>query len=271
MKVFKFAVSWMLLSVSVLLTGCSGASPDAGQEAVLVDKPWFFGHGGVRTEAISTGLTWVWLTTDVEYVNMYPEQHDMGFEDIMSSDGIPLDFNASLRIRVTDSVVMIKNFGPEWYKNTIAREFEKYVRKEVKAHTMREAAIDGNKSEEMDDNVTKNLTDYIANAKIPVELISVTLGRANPPDPVKNQRIETAQQEQRQITEEKRRLAEINRKAAEEARADADNAYRNMMGMSPSQFVELERIKMMNTVCENKGAGCTFIIGGEVSPVVNVR
>ena len=32
------------------------ASPDPGQEAVLVRKPWLFGHGGVEGTPVKTGL-----------------------------------------------------------------------------------------------------------------------------------------------------------------------------------------------------------------------
>jgi hypothetical protein len=35
------------------------------------------------------------------------------------------------------------------------------------------------------------MTDYIAQAKLPLKLIDVTVGRANPPDSIKSQRIET--------------------------------------------------------------------------------
>jgi len=42
----------LVLAASLLITtaGCTVISPDAGQEAVLIDKPWIFGHGGVRDE-----------------------------------------------------------------------------------------------------------------------------------------------------------------------------------------------------------------------------
>jgi len=44
----------------------------------------------------------------------------------------------------------------------------------------------------------------------------MTVGRANPPDAIKNQRIETATQEQRIQTEQQTKLAEVQRKSAEE-------------------------------------------------------
>ena len=89
---------------------------------------------------------------------------------------------------------------------------------------------------------------------------------------MKNQRIETATQEQRIQTEENRKLAEDKRKLAEESRAVADNAYREAMKMTPEQFIQLETIKMQREVCGPEGkATCTFFLSGAgVPPVYNV-
>ena len=58
-------------------------------------------------------------------------------------------------------------------------------------------------------------------------------------------------------TEKQIKLAEDQRKAAEESRAAADNAYRQALGLSPEQYVQLKRIEMERAVC-NEGK-CTFI------------
>jgi len=84
----------------------------------------------------------------------------------------------------------------------------------------------------------------MASKGLPVTLVTMTVGRANPPDAIKSQRIETAAQEQRSNTEKQRKLAEDQRRAAETSRAEADNAYREAMHLSPEQFIQLETIKM---------------------------
>jgi hypothetical protein len=95
----------------------------------------------------------------------------------------------------------------------------------------------------------------------------MTVGRANPPDAIKTQRVETAAQEQRANTERQKKLAEDQRKESETARATADNAYRNALGMSSEQFIQLEAIHAQREVCM-KG-GCVFITGG-AQPLINV-
>jgi len=72
---------------------------------------------------------------------------------------------------------------------------------------------------------------------------------------------QAAAEEQRKNTEEQTRQAEIARKQAQIAKADADNAYRTEMNLSPAQFIELERIKMMRAACAGEGRNCTFIAG----------
>lgn len=261
------------LAASLLLAcgGCTVVSPDAGQQAVLIDKPVIFGHGGVRPEPVSTGLTYTWFSTHKIYVNMFPQQYDGNFSDLMSSDGVPLDFHAIIRLQVVDPVALVKNFGQDWYKNNVEQEFFNRVRSAVKKHGMNETAIQTTAIDEIDSEVSREMTEYLRDNQLPIRLLKITVGKANPPDAVRNQRVETAQQEQRVLTEHKRDLAEQARKAAEQSRAEADNAYRVAMNLNPAQFVEMERIRMQSAVCATKDAKCTFIIGGQLAPVLDVK
>ena len=97
----------------------------------------------------------------------------------------------------------------------------------------------------------------------------MTVGRANPPDAIKNQRVETAAQEQRVQTEKQIKLAEDQRKSAEESRAAADNAYRQAIGLSPEQYVQLKRIEMELKVCTD--GKCTFIDNAGSGLALNLK
>lgn len=253
--------------------GVTAVKPDAGYQAVLIHKPMIFGHGGVDPIPVKTGRKYVIWTTDAIYVNMQPTQHPMHFEDFMSSDGTPLDFDAVIRLRVVNSVVLVENFGPKWYENNVQAVFTNLSRQAVRKHGMNETAIDTTANDAIDYEVSEATRKYLVEAKLPVELVDVTLGKANPPDSIKNQRIETATQEQRIKTESQRKLAEDSRKNAEVSRAAADNAYRNAMQLSQEQFLRLENIKMQREVCsgENKG-NCTFVISsGSVAPIISTK
>lgn len=243
--------------------------PDVGQEAVLIHKPFFYGAEGVDPTPIKTGRKYVWSTTSHIIVDMQPQQQEIHFDDLMSSDGVPLDFNSIIRYQITDSVDLVGRFGVKWYQNNIEKEFMSRVRQSVRKHGMNETAINTSAIDDIDKEVTEGMKEYIANISIPVKLIDITVGKANPPDSVKNQRIETAAQQQRIQTEGQKKLAEDARKTAEQARAEADNAYREKMQLSPDQFLKLEAIKMQEKACE-KG-GCTFLIGSDATPTYNLR
>lgn len=273
MRRWLIRVPWLLVVMAVAtvvaVSGCHSIAPDAGQEAVLVRKPVLFGHGGVDPTPVKTGRTFVAWTTEAIYVPIVPQQYSVHFEDLMSSDGVPLDFDAVMRIRIKDSVRLVAEFGPDWYKANVEAEFKNRVRQAVRKHGMNETAISSAAIDQIDDEVTKALLAYIDNAKLPIELVAVTVGKANPPDSIKHQRVETAAQEQRVNTEKQRAFAENSRLAAERARADADNAYREAMKLSPEQFLQLETIKMQQVACA-KGP-CTFIVGSAAAPVLPVR
>src|SRR5579864_8609811 len=65
-----------LLLFAGLATGCRMYSPDAGHEIVLVKKPIIFGHGGVDSEPVKTGLTVAAITTQGVDVYMQPLKYD---------------------------------------------------------------------------------------------------------------------------------------------------------------------------------------------------
>lgn len=248
-----------LSAAAVALSGCSSVTPDAGEEAVLVKKPWFFGHGGVDPTPVTTGRTFVAWSTDSVIVNVKPAEWTVPFDDLMTKDGVPIHFDAAVVVQVTDSVKMIERFGPKWFQNNIESVFRNYVRQAVRKHGMNEVAIDTAAVDDIDREVSTALAAYIKKTGLPVKLVRMTVGKANPPDSIKNQRVATASEQQRRATEGMTQEAEVARKQAEIARAEADNAYRQQMSLSPEQFVDLQRINMMEKVCANKG--CTFIVG----------
>jgi regulator of protease activity HflC (stomatin/prohibitin superfamily) len=253
----------------LFLSGCGFASPDAGHEAVLVMKPWLFGHGGVYPEAVKTGRSVIAITTHVVDVSVVPEQYKVHFDDLMSLDGVPLDFDAIIRLQVMDSVRLVRDFGPKWYENNLEKELANRVRQSVRKHGMNETAISTVAIEQIDQEVSAMMEKYIQEAKIPIKLIQVTVGKANPPDAIKNQRIATAAEQQRQLTEQQRKLAEDQRRFAEESRAKADQAYQAQMQLSLAQFLQLEQLKTWREVC--KQGNCSFVVGVDAIPMASVR
>lgn len=271
----------LLIAVVCLISAaCGYARAGAGEEIVLVQKPWFFGHGGIVPEPVRAGSTLIALSTSELSVNMQPQTFIQHFNDMFTNDGVPLEFNVATKLQVTDSVRMAKDFGvwnydsgggvmwPGWFGNNLMKPVENYVRQAVRKHGLNETAINPTAIDAIDKEVAEAIQVELKRINVPSQLLGFTVGKATPPDAVKNQRIATAEQQQRKLTEDQRKLAEDARLAAETSRAKADNAYRNDMSLSPEQFLRLEAIHMQREVCV-KG-GCTFI-AGDASPIIGVK
>src|SRR6266481_2148957 len=265
-------MKYLILLIALGLVGCSVYSPDAGHEVVLIEKPWIFGHGGVDSDPVKPGRTFAAITTEGVDVYMQPQKFDTEMHDTMTSDGVPISFHAIVVLQVTDSVVLIKNFGPNWYQNNLEEQFKTMVRQAVRKRGMNETAISTTALDAIDAEIRDALKAFIKEKGLPIQLVTMTVGRANPPDAIKNQRIETATQEQRIQTEKQTKLAEDQRQQAEQSRANADNAYREAMHLSPEQFIQLERIKMQRDVCGGNGkTSCTFIQNGSAVPTLSLK
>lgn len=212
------------------LTGCSVAAPNAGHEAVWVEKPMFFGHGGVVTEPVTTGRSYGWLTSSATDVDMLPQRVDMEFDDMMTSSGVPVSFHVVATFKVTDPVKLVSQFGADrygdkdgnpqgwgfWTRN-VDQPMQNAVRDAVKKRDMQEMAISQTAADAVGNEVNTAATGIVQKLNLPIVFTSVNVGRVNPPDAIKNQRVETAAQEQRAITEQQTKLAEDQRKAAEQS------------------------------------------------------
>ena len=274
----KRQLTFVVLTAAIAgLTGCTVAAPNAGHEAVWMEKPLLFGHGGVDQTPVTAGREYGAITSDAIDVDMLPQRVDMEFDDMMTSSGVPVSFHVVATFKVTDPVRLVSGFGADrdntgnwgfWTRN-LDQPMQNAVRDAVKKRDMQEMAISQTAADAVGQEVNAAGVRIVQQLGLPIAFTAINVGRVNPPDAIKNQRIETAAQEQRAITEQQTKLAEDQRKAAEQSRAAADNAYREAMQLSPDQFLQLERIKMQRDVCAH-GTTCTFFIGGGVSPVMDV-
>jgi regulator of protease activity HflC (stomatin/prohibitin superfamily) len=223
---------------------------EAGEEGVITDKPYFFGRDGVREQPLKDGRVLLFKTSSMSKVRMTPQAVDVNFDDLSSADNILLDFSSSIQYQFTDSVSLIKNFGAQnWFTANIERQYMAIVRDVVKRYTMTQMMSDSTTAAEVDADITKKLQALVVEAKMPLRIMNVSLGRAQPNANVLAQMNETAAQQQRKKTLVEAEAAEIQRKKEQMAKADADNAYRNSIGLSPEQFVRLEAIRRYSDAC----------------------
>ena len=159
-KTAKQAIRWFSLMVLVLFLfftwecGVKSVKPNAGYEAVLIEKPilpsWLVGKGGVNRAPVYPGRKYVWWTTDHIMVYMLPDRIDMEFDDMMTKSGVPVSFHIVATIRVTNSADLVEHWGADvddkgnwgfWLRN-LDQPIRTAVRDSVKKREMQEMAID---------------------------------------------------------------------------------------------------------------------------------
>ena len=265
MRVISGIRSIGALALSFSLTGCIYATIDAGHEGVLVEKPLLFGHGGVDPIPIGTGRQMVAVTTEVIDVDIRPIQYSEHF-DIISAENAPVSFDAFFiaNVMAGRSPDLVARFGPHWYVNNVKEAFRTIVREEVQKYPLFELttkpAIRTLLQNAIDKEVRMNI---IEKHKMPLVLNRVVVGSILPPKGVLEQTAETIKQEQRRITMIEFQKAEEAREKAEKQRGIADRAYREQLGLTAPEFVDLRRIEVQKEIVQHSPAALTVIMGLE--------
>jgi hypothetical protein len=252
-------------ALSIVLTGVGCVAIEAGHEGVLVEQPFFFGHGGVDPVPAKTGRVGVSPTTKVIDVDIRPIQYAEHF-DIISAENAPVSFDAFLIANVIEgrSPELISKYGPNWYANNAKEAFRTFVREEVQRYPLFQLTTDPTTRAKLQDAIAKEVqSKLIEKQGIPVRLNRVVVGSILPPKGVVEQTTQTIIQEQRKITMVEFQKAEESREKAEKQRGIADRAYRESLGLTAVEFVDLRRIEVQKEIVQHSPAALTVIMGLE--------
>lgn len=271
-QIFKFiAVFAILLST---MTSCYRVKPDADKEAVLVIKPFFFGHGGVDDEPISTGATWVAWTTDHMDFTITPMTITEPFKNMIPKDNTPISFDAYLKVQVQQgkTPILYKNFGAAWYEHNLQATFRTMVRDKASVYEMFELASKREISSRLEKEIHQEMVAYAKAINLPVTIMQVSMGAITPPEQVLNETKNTAAQNQSILTQKARANAELSRKQAEINKAIADKAYMNQMGMSTPEYLSLRQLEIEKEKVELiKDNHNVNIIFGNAQPMLPLK
>jgi len=265
MKSLMRGMLGMLLAVGVVGAGTGCVAIEAGHEGVLVEQPFFFGHGGVDPVPTRTGRVVVAPTTKVVDVDIRPIQYAEHF-DIISAENAPVSFDAFLIANVIEgrSPELISKYGPNWYANNAKEAFRTFVREEVQKYPLFQLTTDPTTRQKLQDAIAKEVqTKLIEKQGIPVRLNRVVVGSILPPKGVVEQTTQTIIQEQRKITMVEFQKAEESREKAERQRGIADRAYRESLGLTAPEFVDLRRIEVQKDIVQHAPSSLTVIMGLE--------
>lgn len=265
----------ILLAISITsMTSCYRVKPDAGQESVLVYKPFFIGHGGVDDTPVSTGATWCVMTTDHKEFPITPITITEDFTNMIPSDNTPVSFSVYLKCQIQKGRTpeLYKNFSADWYAHSLQASFRTMVRDKASAFKMFDLASKREISSQLERDIFKDISEYSKKLNLPVDLLQVSIGAITPPEQVLTETKNTAAQNQSILTQSARANAELSRKQAEINKAIADNAYKNQMGMSVAEYLSLRHLEIekekVELIKDNKNISIIF---GNANPVFPIK
>lgn len=274
MKKFLTMFSIALMAM-FSLTSCIGCTTvDADEETVLIDKPWFFGHGGVQEKAVETGLEWIWWSTDTETFKIIPIKHQVDMNDLFSDDNTPLDFHTVIitQIEKGKTPILLQNYGVDWFNTNIYNEYCNLVRDHISQHSPFDLMSNRAILNEIDAKVLKQMQEFVAKLskekEFPIIIRQVTIGKATPNEKQLEEMNNTAKAVQAKQTQEREAEVQLAREKAERQRAKADKAYMEEMHLSSSDFISL---KWIETIAAKNGANIDVLVGGNSTSMWNVR
>ena len=272
----KPMLSVLSLCLVAGLSSCINVAPGAGEEAVLIHKPYIFGHGGIDDEPVETGRQYEWFSTSYVIVSMLPQKFDEKLDDAASNDNTLLDFNTQIQLQVEDnkSPVLIKNYGKNWYVNVIQEVYRNTVRNYISKFGPFDLMSNREVLDSINFAVKGDMERYIdelsaKSGELPIDVVNVVVGRAIPNEKQKAEMDNTAAATQAKRTEESRFEMLKAKEAAERQRAIADKAYQEEMGLSADQFIQL---KAWEVIEKKEGANIDVLVGANgASNMWNVR
>jgi regulator of protease activity HflC (stomatin/prohibitin superfamily) len=257
---------FIAFAVLFLIAGCHSITTDPGNETVIVDNPWFLGHGGPREETQKPGLSWYWFSTDSVQVKLIPMKYDEPLEHLATADNNFINYASYIVLQWKDPADLVKKFGyDKWYEHNLKEQYRTIVRDVTKKYQMTPIMTDPATLATIEKEIAEQFRAHIVSTGLHVTLINVNMGKALPEPAVITEMNNTAVEQQAIKTQNQRKLKEDSRLKAEQSRANADNAYREYMHLDAAQFVQLESIKRYSEACAK--SVCT-IINGSVPIVI---
>lgn len=264
----KYLLISLVAFFTLMMASCHSVSPNADEEAVLIYKPWFFGHGGVDMTPVESGLTWCVWSTHSETFKIVPVKHQVDMNDLFSDDNTPLDFHTIIITQIIKgkSPILLQNYGVNWFDTNIYNYYCNLVRDHISQHSPFDLMSNRAILNEIDEKVLSQMRDYVAelskDKEFPIIVRQVTIGKATPNEEQLAEMNKTARAVQAKQTQEREAEVQLAREKAERQRAIADKAYMDEMHLSAADFISL---KWIETIANKEGANIDVMVGPATS------
>jgi len=224
-------------------------SVNAGEEATLTKKPWFYGEKGINLTPLSEQTIWSVQSTDIDITSVQPFVLNEHFLQLLTADDIPIDINIHFTFQHIKGKTpeLIQNFGKDqaWYTNNLKEPLKNTIEKFIKKQSYQKITEDENTSIQLQEFITFGVNDFLNSRKIPTKLLDVRVGAINIPRSILE--IALNKEEDRQKLQ-----TQLIRKDIEEASAEADKTYMDKMNITVKEYIKLKQLELKNKELENQ-------------------
>lgn len=195
----------------------------------------------------------------------------------MSSDNTPVDLTAHVLIQINkgQTPLLLQKFGKDWYLNDIQKDLCNEVRNEISKYPMMELTCKRTIYDNASSRIENVLKNKVHREHIPITIMKVIIDKACPNSEVMEEYNKTAAQIQAKQTQMAASQMQSYRKIAEEKRAEADDAYRVKMGLTPEQYIRLRSVEIekekVDMVRNKQNVSVTMLMGNGAQPFYNVK
>lgn len=236
-------IVFVLIGLISMLSSCSFENIDDNQVAVVIKRPYLFGSDG--SEVLSPGRYCIAMSSKTIPFDATPQRYKETLPDLTTKDKSNVDFDVNFLIKIMEDSanVLYGNFGLEWYIRNLQPEFRRVVRRTSMRYDMELITSDEKSTSDFEIEVLEECRQIIKSIKIPVQLCSVNLGSAVPPNEVLEERNKTASQKQREKTLIQENINLDQYEKNERKRASGDKAYQNELQLTVDQYINLKTIE----------------------------
>jgi regulator of protease activity HflC (stomatin/prohibitin superfamily) len=212
-------------------------------EEVVFDKHPIFGKGGIDLTPLQEGSCVKSPYTKTYKFVMTPTQYEENFTNLFTNDQTSVNINVFLRLQPQKgkTPILLRDFGVDWYRNSLQEIVREIVRKKLSSFSMLELVANRTIYDKAKTEIQQEIEAYVKTINLPIEVISFVVSKVEPPEEIRNELNTLSQEKAKEQTQKQRLKTEEARLVVNKAQAEAEAVLYRGMGFTPAQYIEYLR------------------------------
>jgi len=221
---------------------------DAGEELVLIKKPWFYGSSGVEQKTYSTGTVWAVRSTKAQLISLKPYLISFKFLNLMTYDNIPISLNVDITFQNQKGKMakLISDFGEDsnWTETLLRPTLRVSLESYIKSNLYSTLQANSSKVTAIENSLLKDIEHFLSNKQLPIDILQFAINKITPPQHIRDMALKIVLKDKKiKLKQREIKLQELQQELERE-RAKADKSYMENMHMTISQYLMFRRVEL---------------------------